>query len=137
MNRSIASRLSTLGVVLVTAGLLAGCGGGVFLGYTYVDDPYLDAPPQVQISPIPAVVEVGGTLVLGASAADEDGIDEVAFYRIDGRFATFLGADLTPPYQAATVIPGDRGLVSYFARATDRAGRQSDSQVVSATVVLP
>ena len=131
MRRRLAGLIATVSM----AAALTGCGGGVFLGYTYVDDPYFDAPPEVQISPLPEFVQVGGTLVLGASAADEDGIDEVAFYRIDGRFATFLGADRSPPYQAATLIPGDRALVSYFARATDRAGRQSDSAVVSANVV--
>jgi hypothetical protein len=106
------------------------------LGYSWVDGPdYFDAPPVVQMSPLPSPVQAGGVLRLGASAADEDGIDEVAFYRVDGNRATFLGADFTPPYQVDTLIPGDRFTVSYFARATDRAGRRTDSAVVSASVL--
>jgi hypothetical protein len=136
LDEAMTIRLAKIAAAAVAALLLAGCGGGISLGYTWVDDPdYIDAPPVVQMSPLPPVVQVGGTLRLGAAAADEDGIDEVAFYRIDGPFATFLGADQVPPYQVDTVIPGDRFTVSYFARAFDRAGRRTDSAVVSADVV--
>jgi hypothetical protein len=132
MNR----RLTSIALLLAAATSLTACGGGIVLGYNYVDDyGYFDAPPTVQMSPLPPVVQVGGTLVLGAAAADEDGIDEVAFYRIDGPFATFLGADRSPPYQVATPVPGDRSVLGFFARATDRAGRRADSAVVSTNVV--
>jgi hypothetical protein len=128
-------RLATLALA-GSALLLAGCGGGLSLGYTWVDDPgYFDAPPVVQMSPLPSPVQVGGVLRLGAAAADEDGILEVHFYRIDGSVATYLGLDRVPPYQVDTVIPGDRFTVSYFARAFDAVGRAADSGVVSASVV--
>lgn len=130
--RSTRRRLALLGS-LALAGALTGCGGGLYL--TVPIGGYDDRPPAVAISPLPSFVQPGGVLTLGAAASSDWGISEVAFYRIDGRFATFLGADAFPPYQWSTTIPGDgRGEVAYFARATDGAGRVGDSAVVAAPI---
>lgn len=120
---------------LVSASVLTGCGGGLYLTVP-VGGPDSSGPPAVALSPLPGFVQPGGVLTLGAAASSSWGIDQVAFYRIDGNRATFLGADSSPPFQWSTVIPGDgRGQVAYFASATDGAGRVADSQVVAAPVV--
>lgn len=119
---------------LALAAALTGCGGGLYL--TVPIGGYDDGPPTVAVSPLPSFVQPGGVLTLGASASSDWGISQVAFYRIDGSFATFLGADASPPYQWSTPVPGDgRRQVAYFARATDGYGRVADSGVVATPVL--
>lgn len=128
-------RLTALAAVLAGAATLSGCGGGLYLGYEWGGGWSDDGPPRVSISALPPVVDPGGLLVMGANAADADGIVEVTLYRLDGDFATPVGTDRQPPWQWQTVIPGDgRRTVAYFARAVDGVGRFGDSAVVSAAV---
>ena len=119
---------------MTVSALLAGCGGGVYL--TVPIGGYPEGPPSVVMSPLPSFVEPRGVLTLGAGATSPYAIEDVAFYRIDGRFSTFLGADSFPPYQLSTGIPVDgRPTVAYFAEVRDAAGRVAQSQVVTSTVV--
>jgi hypothetical protein len=116
-----------------TAVVVAGCGGGVWIGF---GDDFDDLNPSVSVATAAASVVAGGTLRVVAAAADDDGIDEVAFYRRDGTRWTRLGADASEPYEWAVSVPADgRTEVMVFARATDRSGRQADSDVLSVPVV--
>lgn len=131
-------RLLRLGAAWLAAGMLGGCGGGLYIGYE--DDHWDDGPPRVGISPLPSPIQGGGTLVLGAAATDADGVVRVEFWRLEPAGWLLLGSVSTPPagsstYQWSTVVPRDgRMSVSYFARAYDRTGRVGDSTVVSAAV---
>lgn len=126
-------RWSLVGLVTASA-VLAGCGGGVYL--TVPIGGYDEPPPSVALSPLPAVVQPGGVLTLGAATSSVYAIEDVAFYRIDGGRSTFLGADAFPPYQVTTGIPGDgRPSVAYFAQVRDVAGRVGESRVVAAPIV--
>lgn len=133
-------RLARLAAALTAAGALAGCGGGLYLGYEWGGD-WDDGPPRVSLSPLPSPVQGGGTLVLGAAASDADGVVRVEFWRFEAAGWLLLGSVSTPPtgsstYQWTTVVPRDgRPSVSYLARAWDRTGRSGDSGVVSAAVV--
>lgn len=114
--------------------LLVGCGGGVWIGID--DDDWDDRPPSVSIAAASATAVAGGTLHVVAAAADENGIDEVAYYRRDDSRWTFLGSDRTAPYDWFVPVPADgRSVLEVFARATDHAGRQTDSEVLQVTVV--
>jgi hypothetical protein len=127
--------MARLAAAVGAAVSLVGCGGGLYLGYEWGGGWSDDGPPRVAISALPAVVEPGGLLILGANASDGDGIAEVSLYRVDGEFATLMATDRQAPWQWQTVIPGDgRRSVSYFARAVDGSGRIGDSGVVSAAV---
>ncbi|MBS0443682.1 MAG: hypothetical protein JSR38_17140, partial [Proteobacteria bacterium] len=62
--------------------LLAGCGGGLYLGWGDCCD---SGAPSVSITTAQTSVAAGGSLRVVAAASDSDsGIDEVAFYRVDG-----------------------------------------------------
>ena len=122
-------RLAALGAAL----LLAGCGGGLYLGWGDYDD---DGAPSVSITTAQSSVPAGGVLRVVAAASDDDsGIDEVAFYRLDGGAAVRLGSDGSAPYEWNVVAPTDgRGTLSVFARARDGAGNTADSSVLSVSV---
>lgn len=113
--------------------LLAGCGGGLFIGWGNYGD---TSAPSVSIATAQTSVAAGGTLRVVAAASDNDsGIDEVAFYRFDGSVATRLGSDGSPPYEWDVAVPADgRTEVSVFARARDGAGNEADSSVLAVTV---
>lgn len=113
--------------------VLAGCGGGFFLdiGGSFDSD-----PPSVSLAAASTTVQAGQTLRLVAAAADESGIDAVAFCRFDGNTAVLLGSDGREPYEWQTTVPNDgRSVLTFFARATDGVGNRADSALVSVAVV--
>jgi len=113
--------------------LLAGCGGGLYIGWGNYGD---DRAPSVSIATAQTSVAAGGTLRVVAAASDNDsGIDEVAFYRLDGSAATRLGSVGSPLYAWDVAVPADgRTQVSVFARARDGAGNEADSAVLAVSV---
>ena len=122
-------RFATLAATL----LLAGCGGGLYLGWGDYDD---DGAPSVSITTAQTSVVAGGTLRVVAAASDDDsGIDEVAFYRVDGATDTRLGSDGSAPYEWNVPVPADgRTTVSVFARARDGAGNTANSSLLTIAV---
>ena len=112
--------------------VLAGCGGGFYLD---IGGSFDSSPPSVSLATASTSSQAGQTLRLVAAAADESGVDAVAFYRIDGNSAVLLGSDGREPYEWQTTVPSDgRSVLSFFARATDGAGNRADSAVVSVAV---
>ena len=133
-----AARRSVRALVATAALLLmSGCGGGFSLYYGYGDDGFFDVrAPSVSLAAAQASVVAGQTVLFVAAAADENGIEFVEFYRLDGGTAVLLGTDRSDPYEWNVVAPTDgRGSLSVFARATDRSGLWADSSTVSVTVV--
>ncbi len=121
-------RLASLAATL----LLAGCGGGLYIGWGDYDD---DGAPSVSITTAQTSVVAGGTLRVVAAASDDSGIDEVAFYRVDGATDTRLGSDGSAPYEWNVPVPADgRTTVSVFARARDGAGNTATSSLLTVPV---
>jgi hypothetical protein len=119
--------------VVVLGGLLAACGGGLWVSIGDLDGD--GRSPSVSLVAAASAVAPGGTLDVAAAAADADGIEEVAFYRRDGGAWVFLGSDRQPPYEWAVPVPSDgRSTLEVFARATDRSGAQADSAVLTVSV---
>jgi len=119
---------------LMSAALLAlsACGGGFYVGSGHFDD---GTAPTVSIESSVATVQAGQTLTLVASASDDQGIDNVAFYRVDSSGNTQLGSDGSSPYQLTITAPNDgRTTLVVFARATDSAGNTTDSSTIAITV---
>ena len=116
--------------------LLAGCGGGVYLGYEDDDDyGYDDLAPVVDLAASSTSAQAGSSVRLVAAAADESGIDQVIFYRYDGNTAVRLGADGAAPYEWQLLVPSDgRTSVSVFARAFDNAGNSNNSELVDIAI---
>jgi hypothetical protein len=109
-----------------------GCGGGIWLGF---GDGFDDFPPTVTLASAVTSVQAGQTLRLVAAAADENGIESVAFLRIEGSGSVLLDRDFSAPYEVVTAAPTDgRTSMSVFARATDNQGRQADSAVVTIAI---
>ena len=118
---------------LVAAALLAGCGGGIYLGYEDWDE-----PPSISLVSKASSADAGQTVRLAAAASDNGWILEVRFYRVDasGR-SVLLGADDREPYDWDARIPGDAvpgSRVHFFARAEDGWGNVTESETVSITV---
>ncbi|CAN5809627.1 hypothetical protein BH09PSE5_BH09PSE5_18720 [soil metagenome] len=139
--RSRAARsCRTLIASVAAAAALTACGGGVGvgLGIGYTDYGDYDAyPPSVAIASPQAAVVAGGTVRLVAAAADENGIYQVTFYRLDGDIAVPLVGIAAPPYQYDALVPADgRGSVSYFAEAIDGTGRRNSSTLLTFTLAL-
>jgi hypothetical protein len=125
-------RLAPLALAL--AGLLIGCGGGLFVGIELGGSN--DRAPSVALSAV-SEAPAGGTVRLAAAASDDFGVDAVSFYRQEAAGpATLLGTDNLQPYNFDTTVPASPlGTVwRYFARAFDGAGQQGDSEVVEITV---
>ncbi len=122
-------RLALLAVTLP----LAGCGGGLYIGW---GGGYDAGAPSVSITTAQVGVAAGGTLRVAAAASDDgSGIDEVAFYRLDGAAATRVGSDGSAPYEWDVPVPADgRTTVSVFARARDGAGNTADSRLLTLPV---
>lgn len=118
---------------LLVALALAGCGGGVYLGYEWGDD---GLPPSVELVASAYDVVPLQSVRLVAAAADDTGyIDQVEFYRFDGNRPVLLGIDRAPPYENILVVPADgRTHVDVFARAVDSFGDVGDSAIISLTV---
>lgn len=111
--------------------LLAGCGGGVYLGYDYTPDD----PPNVDLAASTDVAAPNEAVRLVAAASDDFAVDRVSFYRIDNGRSVLLVTDRSAPWQLDTVIPVDAtGSVRYFARAVDDAGQSRDSTVVTVLI---
>ena len=122
-------RLATLAAAL----LLAGCGGGLYLGWGNCCD---SGAPSVSITTAQSSVQAGATLRVVAAASDSDsGIDEVAFYRVDAGADTRLGSDGSAPYEWNVIVPSDgRSTLTVFARARDGAGNTADSNRITVSV---
>ena len=113
------------------APVLVACGGGLYIGFG--DDDF--GPPSVSLAAAQTSVRAGETIRVVAAAADENGIDEVAFYRIDSNSALRLGSDGSAPYEWDLVVPDDgRTTLRLFARATDGWGERADSDELVLTV---
>jgi Bacterial Ig domain len=112
---------------------LGACGGGFYLGYEYGLD---NTPPSVSLAVANTSVRAGDVLRVSAAAADDNGIDNVAFYRLDGNGAVLLGSDGRDPYEWQVTVPSDgRTVLTLFARATDWDGNRADSAAVSVNVL--
>ena len=121
-------------VVLGTVWLVLGaCGGGVFLSIGDIDG----FDPSVSLASAADSVRAGQTVRFAAAAADESGIDHVAFYRIEPNGGmVLLGTDTREPYEWVATAPDDgRAALEVFARARDGSGREADSHVVSVTII--
>jgi hypothetical protein len=112
---------------------LGACGGGVFLSIGDFDG----FDPSVSLTSAADTVRAGQTVRFAAAAADESGIDHVAFYRIEPQGGTvLLGTDTREPYEWVAIAPDDgRAVLQVFARARDGSGREADSVVVSVTIL--
>lgn len=133
MDLSPSQRRTRLGAALSAAALvLAGCGGGIFIGIG--DDN--DEPPSVSLVVDVDMASPGQTVRLAAAASDDFCLDDVAFYRLapDGS-ARLLGNDGARPFEWDAVIPDEgRPQVQFFARAHDCHGQASDSALVTVQV---
>lgn len=117
--------------------VLAGCYGGVEIGFDYSD--HDDARPAVSLVASADPVTQAGTLTLNAAASDDRGVVQVAFYRLDaGGTSVLLGTDAIAPYQwPIAVTRNDNGQWYYYARATDTAGQSAESSVLGVTIAIP
>lgn len=114
------------------AAVLSGCGGSLAIG---IGDGW-DDPPTVALTASATEGAPGDVVRLAAAAADDYGVDAVAFYLVesDGRL-TRLGSDGTAPFQWDVTLPDTPGIsVRYLARAFDGAGQASDGATVSIAV---
>jgi hypothetical protein len=112
---------------------LAGCGGGVFVGY----DGSSDYPPDVNLVASPPAAFQGEPVDLAAAASDDYAVRRVDFFRSDSVGGVeFLGSDYAPPYGLRTALPRTPdGGVSYSARAIDDVGQFTDSAWLVVTVL--
>jgi len=127
---ALALRGALLGALL---GTFSGCGGGIVIG---LGNGFDNTPPSVSVALPAGPVRAGDTLHVSAAAADNDGIDTVAFYRVDSGRAVLLGSVGSEPYGWDLTVPADgRTTLSVFARATDWTGNRADSATASVDVV--
>ncbi|MBI5259201.1 MAG: Ig-like domain-containing protein [Burkholderiales bacterium] len=130
---SLSGRIATVAGVL---GLLAGCGGGVYLGWSSDDGNPWDDPPEVSLVASATRAAPGQPLRLAAAATDDRGIHQVQFYRVERDGAsTRLGNDGSAPYEFDTTMPDTTAVeVQFYARAIDSNGQSTDSKTVSVQV---
>jgi hypothetical protein len=134
MTGSPLRRLLRCFVAPLLSALLAGCGGAISFGIG-IGDGFDESPPSVSITTPVTSIQAGQQLTLVGAASDENGIDDVVFYRVDGGTFTALGSDGRAPYEWTTVVPTDgRTSLTVFARARDNAGNTADSQAITITV---
>lgn len=138
LARPAALRRRTLSAGLALA-VLAGCGGGISLGWGHGwigwDGGWDQHPPDVSLVVSPTSARAGATITLSAAASDDSGIDEVIFFRRSGDGHVLLGSVGRRPYTWTTTLPPDASAsVGYFARAVDVAGRRTDSATATVTV---
>ncbi len=80
-------------------------------------------------------MRAGHDVVLIAAAADDSGIDTVAFFRLDPGEQRPLGTLARPPYQLSVTAPSDgRAVMRVFARAIDNVGKRADSAVIDIAI---
>ena len=137
-DRSASSRCRA-GLAGLALAVLGGCGGGIYLewehGWIGWQDDWDRRAPDVSLVVSPTSAPAGATVTLSAAASDDQGIDEVIFYRRSGSGSVLLGSVGRSPYTWSTVLPADAsGSVGYFARAVDVVGRRTDSATVSVTL---
>jgi len=119
--------------LLLSAALLGGCGGGIYLGWSSDND----SPPSVSLASGVTTAAPGQIVHLAAAASDDNGVAEVDFYRIDASGNTvLLGYDSAAPYAWDTTVPSASAgtVIRFFARAIDNAGQTTDSSTVAITV---
>lgn len=131
MNRSGSRRRRIAASLPALA--LAGCGVSVGIG---VGDGFDEEPPTVTITSPVSTIQAGQPITFVAAASDpETGIDDVAFFRVDGAVFFPLGSDGASPYEWTTTAPNDgRTSLIVFARARDNAGNTTDSSAITITV---
>ena len=130
----LAARLASVMAGVLAGVLLAGCGGGLSIGIG-VGGGFDFSPPSVSLVAAQGSVLAGQSVKLSAAAADESGIESVAFYRLDGNAAVFLGTDRSEPFEWQAFAPTDgRDRLLVFARATDGEGNQADSASVEVVI---
>jgi hypothetical protein len=115
--------------------LATACGGGFYFGSGDFDD---GSAPTVSIEASASTVPAGQSVTLVASASDNEGVDSVAFYRVDNETTnTLLGSDGSSPFQLNATAPTDgRTTLVVFARATDSSGNTTDSSTIAITVTV-
>lgn len=126
-TRRLVSTLMALGV--------AGCGGGIYVGLGYGDDP--DRPPSVALTASASEALPGATIRLAAAATDDFGVDEVQFLRRnDDGSDTSLGRDVSTPYELDITVPAVPvgTVLRVLARAVDGSRQAADSALVTITV---
>ena len=125
-------RVRALIAALLCGAMLAGCGGGVFIGFGDDDD-----PPDVGLVASSSGASAGQTVRLTAAASDDWGVDFVSFFRIDDNGnAVLLGSDGVAPFLwDATMPSSNASSVQFFARAVDGAGQSTDSAVIAVNLL--
>ncbi len=114
---------------------LAGCGGGIYIGYDYGDGD--DRAPQVSRAARPGGAARGPPGSRGAAPRHDHRVVRVEFFRLEANgSAVALGSDGASPFQLDTRQPDTSATsVRYFARAVDDVGQYDDSASVSVTVL--
>lgn len=137
MSRRVAARLARIApaacAALGAALLVAGCGGGFFIG---IGDGFDDGdPPSVSVVAAPTSAAAGQTIRLSAAAADDLGIDRVEFWRVDAAVDVRLFSDFQSPYAFDAAIPaGTSGSVEFYAVAIDVEGHARASTPVTVAI---
>ena len=100
---------------------------------TVVNVTAADLPPSVTVTNPAAgsAVLLGSAVTIGASATDDSGVTNVAFY-VDG---TLVGSSTTSPYSTSWGV-ASLGSHALTAVATDNIGQNTTSAVVNVTAVL-
>lgn len=131
-----ARRAAAAALMAAATVALAGCGGGFYLGYEYVDggDTW-DHAPSVALTSSTAVAAPGAPVRLAAAATDDYGVHHVSFYLRDARGDLLLAEDNAYPWEIVTTVPANAwGVVTYVAYATDAYGHVSAPSVVDVQV---
>jgi hypothetical protein len=112
---------------------LSGCGGGAVV--VAFHSGFDDSPPSVNLTVAVDSVPAGQPVRFVAAASDDNGVEQVSFYRVDPGETTLLGRDFTAPYEWTAVAPADgRATLSVFARAIDHDGNAADSAPVTVDI---
>ena len=145
-GNTVSNEHRTRAVLVVSAFLLAACGGGVSLGFgsgvgvgagvgAGLVNNFDRTAPSIALAASPKSVQAGRTVRLAAAAADESGIESVSFLRLDGDTEVVLATVGTAPYELDVVAPADgRSVLNVFARATDNAGNRANSARIAIAV---